>query len=181
MTARVHARSHGEAGFSLVEGMIAALILLFVILGVLPLVSQSMLNNLQGNTASFQTSASVDGTETRLSLPFNSPELVIQVGSTSLVTEEVFTLDSNRWIDKVTFDADPQGDAEHFRRTATLEQVSAGDLDDDDRLDTPLDGGTDAGSVHIKRVRMVIRDARSFLDLHGARTGSYEIVAVTTY
>lgn len=181
MTARVHARSHGEAGFSLVEGMIAALILLFVILGVLPLVSQSMLNNLQGNTASFQTSASVDGTETRLSLPFNAPELVIAGGATSAVSEEVFTLDSNRWIDRVTFDADPQGDSEHFLRIVTLEQFGASDLVDDDRLDTPLDGDTEPGSVHFKRIRMEIRDVRSFLDLPGARTGSYEIVAVTTY
>jgi Tfp pilus assembly protein PilV len=181
MTADARARSHGEAGFSLVEGLIAALILLFVIVGVLPLVSQSMINNLQGNTASFQTSSSVDGTEQLLSVPFNAPELAIAVGSTTLVAQDVFTLYSNRWIDKALFDADSQGDLQQFLRTATLEQFGASDLDTDDSFDTPLDGGTDPGSVHFKRVRMQIRDERSFLDLPGARTGSYEIVAFTTY
>lgn len=186
MNADVPARSHGEAGFSLVEGLIAALILLFVILGVLPLVSQSMMNNLQGNTASFQTSASVDGTETRLSLPFNAPELEIPVAATSLVTQDVFTLYSDRWIDKTIFDASPPaGDSAQYLRTATLEQFGAADFDESDvdpsAFDTPLAGGSDPGSIHFKRVRMVIRDERSFLDLPGARTGSYEIVAVTTY
>jgi Tfp pilus assembly protein PilV len=181
MTVRVPAPSPGEAGFSLVEGLIAALILLFVIVGVLPLVSQSMLNNLQGNTASFQTSASVDGTETLLSLPFNAPELVIATGSTTLVAEDVFTLYSNRWIDKVTFDTDPQGDIQQFLRTSTLEQFGASDLDSDDSFDTALDGSADPGAVHFKRVRMRIRDERTFLDLPGARTGAYEVVAFTTY
>lgn len=190
MTARVRARSHGEAGFSLVEGLIAALILLFVILGVLPLVSQSMMNNLQGNTASIQTSASVDSNERLLSLPFNSSDLAIAVGSTSSVLQDILALEDvlpsvhleakpKRWLAAADFD--PSVDVALYTRTATLEQFSAGDLDTDDQLDTPLDGGTDPGSVHIKRIRMQIRDERSFFDLPGARTGSYEIIAVTTY
>lgn len=181
MTARVRARSHGEAGFSLVEGMIAALILLFVILGVLPLVSQSMLNNLQGNTASFQTSASVDGAEQVLSLPFNAPDIAVPDATMARLFEDVFTLDSNRWIVKATFEADQEGDVAQFTRIWTIEQFSASDLDTDDTFDDPLAGGTDPGFVHIKRLDLAVRDERSFLDLPGARSGSYEILAFTTY
>ena len=191
MTADARARSHGEAGFSLVEGLIAALILLFVIVGVLPLVSQSMLNNLQGNTASFQTSSSVDGTETLLSVPFNAPELVIAVGSTTSVIQDLYVLEDvlpaitgleakpKRWLALADFNAST--DLTEYTRTATIEQFGASDLDSDDSFDTPLDGITDPGSVHFKRVTMQIRHERSFLNLPGARTGSYEIVAFTTY
>jgi len=170
---------HGEAGFSLVEGLIAAVILLFVILGVLPLMSQSMQNNLFGNDAMMQTNASVDGSERLLSVPFNSEPMTVPSGSTSLVSEDVFTFDSNRWIDLATFTADSGGDRAQFSRTSTVEQFSATDLDADDTLDTPLDGDTDLGFIHMKRITMTIQNER--LSVLGTSSGSYQIVAVQTY
>jgi len=188
MTANQRTAFPAEAGFSLVEGLIAALILLLVILGVIPLISQSMLNNLQGNDASFQTSSSVDGTETLLSLPFNAPDLAVAPATTATVAEDVFTLETNRWLDRVIFDADGTLTA-HFTRTATIEQFGADDLDGADTvmgdpgrtLDNPLDGITAAGSVHFKRIRMEIQSERSMLNLAGSRIGNYEIVTVHTY
>jgi Tfp pilus assembly protein PilV len=180
MTRIERTRPGGEAGFSLVEGMIAALILLFVILGVLPLVSQSMLNNLQGNDASAQTSASADGTERMLSVPFNAPELTVAAGSTSLVNEEVYALDANVWAPAATFATDFPGDVAQFTRRATIEQFNALEFDDDDTtLDTPLDGSTDPGFVHIKRITMEIQNERMFV--FGGSSGSYRIVTLHTY
>jgi len=170
----------GEAGFSLVEGLIAAVILLFVILGVLPLMSQSMKNNLLGNDASNQTNASVDGLERRLSVPFNSADMVVPPGSTSLVAQDVFTLDSNRWIDKATFDLAPAGDTAQYTRTAVVEQFGAIDFDDGNKtFVTALDGDALTGAVHFKRVTMTIQNERLFV--FGTASGAYEVVTVQTY
>lgn len=180
MTRTERARRGSEAGFSLVEGMIAALILLFVILGVLPLISQSMLNNLQGNDASAQTSASADGTERLLSLPFNAAELTVPAGATSLLNEEVYAFEHGLWTPAATFATDYPGDIAQFTRRATIEQFNALEFDDDDTtLDTPLDGSTDPGFVHIKRITMEIQNERMFV--FGTASGNYRIVTLHTY
>ena len=54
---------HSEAGFSLIEGLIAAALLLLVLVSILPLFTQSMLNNATGNDSSYISNAAVDGFE----------------------------------------------------------------------------------------------------------------------
>lgn len=171
-----------EAGFSLIEGLIAAVILLFVILGILPLMSRAMANNLAGNDASIQNNASVDGTERLISLPFNAPDLTIDPGVTSRLVEQVYSLERNQWIDKTIFESDSEYDADtaQFTRSGTIEQFNALEFDDGDPdLDTPLDGSTDPGSVHLKRIRMEIQNER--LLLTGSNSGNFRVVVVHTY
>jgi len=175
-----------EAGFSLVEGMIAALILLFVILGVLPLVSQSMLNNLQGNDSTQQAQAAVDGAEEFSSLPFNSQVYAVPAvaGTTSATFTDVFTLNSNRWIDKAAFDLAPDGDTAQYTRTATIEYFGATGIvnDEENALTTPLDGAlasANPGSFHFKRMRLRIQNER--FAVIGSSSGSYDVVLVQTY
>lgn len=175
---------HGEAGFSLVEGMIAALILLFVILGVLPLISQSMANNVLGNDSTMQAQAAIDGLEDFSSLPFNAEVYSVPAGSTSATFADVFTLNSNRWIDKATFDLAPGSDEAQFTRTATLEYFGASGIvnDDEDELLGALDGSVatdDPGSFHFKRLRVRIQNER--FALPGTDSGAYDVVLIQTY
>jgi Tfp pilus assembly protein PilV len=183
MTARLHARSHGEAGFSLVEGMIAALILLFVILGVLPLVSQSMMNNLQGNDSTQQAQAAIDGLERFSSLPFSAEDFSVPAGSTSAAIVDVFSLESNQWLAEADFLL--SGETARYTRTATVQYFGIGNLllEGEDELEDPLDGGiaaTDPGALHLKRVRVAIANERYGLDLTPT-LGNYEVVLVSTY
>jgi Tfp pilus assembly protein PilV len=182
MTRTERARTASEAGFSLVEGMIAALILLFVILGVLPLVSQSMLNNLQGNDR-LGADQRPRSTAPRRCSRCRSTRRADRArpAATSLVTEEVFTLDSNRGSPSRDLRRRSQGDtALHCagRRSNSSTPLTSTRTT---ALDTPLDGGADPGSVHIKRIRMEIANERSCLRSPRRPPGNYEIVAVTTY
>jgi hypothetical protein len=170
MIARAHRPPAHEAGFSVVEGLIAALILLIVVLGVLPLISQSMVNNAQGNSSSQEVNASVDALEELLSLPFNAPEVTVPSGQTSLVNTSYKLIDSNRFVDGVYGGTDtPQ-----YQRTATIEYFSVTDLDGetDYTLDTPLDGGSLPGSIAFKRITMQVASQRVF------NTAAYRVVTV---
>lgn len=165
-------RRHREAGFSLIEALIAALLLLIVILGVLPLVSRGVMNNLQGNDASNEANASIDGIEKLVSLPFENIALEVPVGQTTLVATDYYLLAGNSWSTAV-----PTSDLAQYTRTATIEQFSAADLDFDETLDTPLDGGVGPGFVHIKRITMTIDNARRYF----TGDASYRVVTVQTY
>lgn len=170
MNEPAHRPPSPEAGFSVVEGLIAALILLVVVLGVLPLISQSMVNNAQGNSSSQEVNASVDALEEMLSLPFNAPELTVPVGQTSMVGTSYKLLDSNTWVDGAYGGTGtPQ-----YQRTSTVEYFSVTDLDDetDFTLDAPLDGGTLPGNIAFKRITMQVASQRVF------NASAYRVVTV---
>jgi type II secretory pathway pseudopilin PulG len=175
---------HGEAGFSLIEGMIAALILLFVILGVVPLMSQSLLNNLQGNDSTQQAQAAIDAAERFSSVPFNSEEYQVPAGSTSVDFVEVFSLESGTWMDKAAFDL-LGTDTAQYTRTVTVEYFSLEDLVLDPNateLGTPLDGGiavTNPGFFQVKRATLNVQNDR--FAILGTNSGSYQVVLVNTY
>jgi Tfp pilus assembly protein PilV len=183
MTATERARQ-GEAGFSLVEGMIAALILLFVILGVVPLMSQSMLNNLQGNDSTQQAQGAIDFVERFSQLPFNSEEYLVPAGSTSADFVEVYSLESGTWMDKTAFDLLGTETAQ-YTRTMTVEYFSLEDLVLDPNateLGTPLDGGiavSNPGYFQVKRVTVNVQNER--FALLGSDSGNYQVVLVSTY
>lgn len=185
MTATERARHGGEAGFSLIEGMIAALILLFVILGVVPLVSQSMLNNLQGNDSTQQAQAAIDAAERFSSVPFNSEEYQVPAGSTSADVVDVFSLEAGTWIDKATFDLLHSHADAQYTRTLTVEYFSLENLvldPDATELGTPLDGGiavTNPGFFQVKRATLNIQKDR--FAILGSNSGSYQVVLVNTY
>ncbi|HLF55273.1 MAG TPA: hypothetical protein VI942_00365 [Thermoanaerobaculia bacterium] len=152
-----------EAGFSVVEGLIASLILLIVVLGVLPLISQSMLNNAQGNTSSEQANGAADGIEELISLPFNAPEMTIASGLTSFPNRSYRMLDDSRWQDGAyTGTGTPQ-----FTRTGTVELFTFDDIDDDDdyTFDDPQLGSFAEefpGAAAFKRIEMVVDAERVF-------------------
>lgn len=152
-----------EAGFSLLETLIASVLLLMVVIGVLPLFSRSMLNNAQGNDASMQVNATRDIADELLELPFNNQQLQLPAtNATQLQTTDFWLLNGNEWVADLT--AYPSDEA-HFTRTTTIEQFNSGDLLEDDldlgaTLDNPLPGTTGTDLVQIKRIRTEIRSDR---------------------
>jgi len=166
------ARRH-EAGFSVVEGLIASVILLIVVLGVLPLVSQSMVNNAQGNASTQEANSTVEKIEELLSLPFDNAELEVAGGATSAVSNAYKLIDDSTWRDGVYGGAiTPQ-----YRRTTTVEYFSVTDLqnDGDYTLDTPLDGSTLPGSIAFKRIQVQIQSQRVFTN------SAYRVTTIQAY
>ena len=81
-----------EAGFSIIEGLIAALLLLVVTLGILPLFSRAMNNNLKGNDSTRRSNAAIDSFEAQQGLLFNSGAMTVQPATTATVVLETLAL-----------------------------------------------------------------------------------------
>lgn len=152
------ARPQAEAGFSLIEALIAALLLLFIVIGVLPLFSRAMMNNIQGNDSSNISNSAVGGFEELLALPFDNQALTLPGGAAENTTTQVYSLHHNEWILPADLGA---GDEAQYTRTIRLEQFQLSDLTDNNRLDNPLPGGSDPTFIQLKRLRIQIQNERT--------------------
>lgn len=148
----------GEAGFSLIETLIAAAVLLLILIGLLPLFDRSRLNLMQGNDATKSSNAVVDITESLLSNNFNSFSTNVPAGATESVLTDNWLLDGDTWSATV-----PVGDRAQFIRTVTIQQFGVADATDGDEVlfEAPLNGSTPPGSVHMKRFQVDITNPRS--------------------
>ena len=167
----------GEAGFSIIEALIAAAILLIIALGLLPVFSRSINDNVTGNDATQATNGSRTELEELLQMPFNNQRMVVAAGQTKTETKDLYTRAK----------ADPStgayeiGDATEgwatdatgrgpvlWNRTTTVQQYGITDLNDG-KLDTPLDGSTQANFVHLKQIQVLIENPKK--DLFGNGQG----------
>jgi len=167
----------GDAGFSIVEALVAAAILLIIALGLLPVFSRSINDNVAGSDATQATNGSRTQIEELLQTPFNNQRLAIGAGSTKAETKDYFTRGlsssgtdtyqigsaSEGW----TTDSSGRGPV-LWNRTTTLNEYAISDLNDG-TLDTPLDGGTDPSFVHLKQVQVKIENTKK--DLFGNGQG----------
>jgi hypothetical protein len=156
----------GEAGFSLLETLIAAALLLMVLIGILPLFERSRLNIVQGGEANRSANAVVDVSERMLSLPFNNFGKNLAAGSgLSRVDTDFWLLDADVWDAAV-----PVGDTAQLTRQLTIEQFNSSALEDD--LLVGFEGGAppinealedDAlpGTVHLKRFHVRMTSPRT--------------------
>ncbi|MCC6175685.1 MAG: hypothetical protein IT305_10310 [Chloroflexi bacterium] len=160
--------SADEAGFSIIEGLIAALLLLVVTLGILPLFSRAMNNNVKGNDSTRQANGAINAFEGAVALPFNSGAMSVAAGNQVVVNEAMalkkissptggldFAL-SPRWELVADLGTD---DKAMMNRTRTLRQFSFDDFLDNQNFDTPLDAATEPRLVHLKVVDVTLQDA----------------------
>jgi prepilin-type N-terminal cleavage/methylation domain-containing protein len=141
----------GELGFSLIEVLIAAAILLVVALGVLPIFSQAIVNNRAGADYTQVTNLAKSELERLYSLPFSSPEL--EVVGAETVRPEYFSQKDQKWVDGDP----PYEDPPLWTRTTLIRQYGLGgivDVDKDGKLDGPLPGGTPSAQVHVKEIEI---------------------------
>jgi hypothetical protein len=175
----------GEAGFSIIEGLIAALLLLVVTLGILPLFSRAMNNNVKGNDSTRQASGATDAFETSIGLPFNSGAMTVPDGSTSVVVTETIALKkiasptggadqaiSSVWEPLASLGSDDQP---LMNRQRTLQQYSFDDYADNHVFDTPLPGDTAPRLVHLKVIDI------DLLDATGGAARPYRLRTVQAY
>lgn len=91
-----------ERGFSVVEVLIAAGILLFILLGLLPIFTQSAVSNSSGNQYTQLTNAAKSELERLMDLPIDNTEVVVPAGNTELVTTTYYSGVSKTWVDSAT-------------------------------------------------------------------------------
>jgi type II secretory pathway pseudopilin PulG len=174
-----------EAGFSIIEGLIAALLLLIVTLGILPLFSRAMNNNVKGNDSTRQASGATDAFETSVALLFNSGAMTVPGGATSVVVTDTIALKeiasptggasqaiSSRWEPLGSLGSD---DLPVMNRQLTLQQYSYDDYADNQEFDTPLNGDTQPRLVHFKVIEV------DLLDATGGGARPYQLRMVQAY
>jgi Prokaryotic N-terminal methylation motif len=80
----------GQGGFSLIEGLVAMAVLLIVVIGLIPLFTQSMVSNAAGRHLTQASNMATDGFETFLQMPLNNELLTVPSGDMGVVTIQLF-------------------------------------------------------------------------------------------
>ena len=151
-------RSPRAAGMSLVEVLVAMLIISTIAIAILPLFTRSMRQNREGGNYTELTNVARSALEEYLQFDFNAPPLTIAAGTNELVLTQYLDPATQRWVAALPANA-------RYQRTIRVQQFSSGDLLDNGNLDTPLDGSATADLVQLKLVQV------SVLPLWG-RTGT---------
>jgi type II secretory pathway pseudopilin PulG len=164
---------HGAAGFSIIEALIAAAILLIIALGLLPLFSRSISDNVSGNDASQATNGGRTELEELLLVPFNNDRMTVPGGAAMAQTREDLTAgltdktgdsDEAWWPDPGPYPG--PGVTGHgpvlWKRTSEVRQYTISDLADG-TLDTPLPGGTQPTYIHLKELTVTVENPKKNL------------------
>ena len=131
-----------ERGFSLVEVLVAAVLLLVVLLGIVPMVTRAMANNMGGADFTRVSNMAKSRAEELFERPFNHPDLAIG--------ESVDYWDETRreWL---ALPGDPPDGTQWLRRTI-IRQYGIADLADDARFNDALPADEPLSAVHLKEI-----------------------------
>lgn len=159
-TPRKQSRRVRAAGFSLLEVLMATVLLAMVLLGVMPLFARSSLSNREGWQLTQVTNRARLHMETLSSLPFDSPDLTIPAGETELETTDLWSVVQEAWIPEAGFPGDEQP---AYSRTTRVRQfsstaVSRTDIEFADA--EALVGGTNPSRVHLKEIEIRVNSGQ---------------------
>ena len=142
-----------QQGFSVVEVMLASVLLLFIALGILPLFAQSISNNLAGHESTEVSNSARSRLEEFYQLPFGAEPLQVTSG-TERQYDEYYSHDQKRWIDGTIADV-VAPDRAQWTRTTFVRQYHAGELT------TPLDATVDPSFVQVKEIEVRVASPRT--------------------
>lgn len=134
-----------QRGFSLIEVLIASVILLVISLGMVPLFTRAIGSNRSGFDYTQVSNFARSRAEEFFQYPFNSAQLTIAAGNTERKVTDYFSSQNHDWEASLT-----SGDFALFTRTTTIRQFGVLDLK------TPLDGGAPPAGVHLKEITVAI-------------------------
>ena len=154
-----------ERGTSLVEVLVAALLLVIVALGLVPLLTRAMASNVSGADSTTVSNYAKTGAENLRQASFFWQELIVPAGQTEGLQTYYWTRGDGRevgdgmegWVrmaaapDPDTILPPPGGrGAVPGRRNTRVHYYNINDLSADSRFNDPLDGGIDPIFVHLK-------------------------------
>ena len=149
-------RSHKHSGMSLVEVLVAALIMVVVALGILPLFTRSIRQNREGANFTDLTNVARSALEEYLQMDFRAPKLTVPAGTDELVVQHYWDSAARQWL-PLPADLNSLPGTARFERTIQVQQFASGDLILDGTLDDPLAGDAPADLVQLKRIRVMVR------------------------
>ena len=153
--------NRSNAGFSVIEVLIAAGIFLIIAVGLLPLFVESIRNNLRGREATDVSNMGKSRLEEYFQLPFDSTRLEVSDGRTEMWVSDFYKLSTagpSTWAGAVS-----GGSIFPWTRTTRIRQFNI------NNLSQPLDGAADPGQVHLKEVRVELESRRTPGNPFGSR------------
>ncbi len=167
-----------QAGFSIIEVLVGFFILLLVLIGLLPMFTRAVIQNLAGKESIVVTNHGGTQLESLVQLTFNNWEVDIPAGAVRQTIDYWSLGDEGdngdeRWLD------DPGTELATWERTTEIRQFSINgvvdtdldgvldqvigleDTDHDGYFDNPLPAGTTPNAIHLKEVRVLIESQRS--------------------
>ncbi|MFQ5527257.1 MAG: hypothetical protein ACE5GX_13460 [Thermoanaerobaculia bacterium] len=147
-----------EAGFSLIEVLVASFFLLVILMGVLPMFHRSTVSNQMAYDNTRAATFARSEMENYFQAPFYdvgvNPRMTIPAGQTSLVIDEYFDPVSKTWLPGPA----PAGTSYDWSRTITVRQfhisaIDNGVLDDSE----VLAGSANAANVHMKQILIEVQ------------------------
>ena len=136
-----------EAGFSLIEMLIASFMLLLVVLGLVPLIAQSIRSNETAEETSDLVRAAQLEMEGLVQLPFNHSALTVASGESMTSTAAIFPTVSYELDDPLHTQNHPV-DSTVTIRHFNIAAIDDGVLDENDALEA----GMPANLVHFKQI-----------------------------
>jgi type II secretory pathway pseudopilin PulG len=155
-------RSTTARGFSIIEVLIAAAILLFIAIGVLPLFTRSMINNLSGNESTTVTNFSRSDVEELFQLNFNHADLDVATGQTKRdLPKEYWLPGSVTTVGDESWGPTAPGVLFPWERQTTVRDFAI-DAFDDGLLEESeaLDGGAEPERQHLKGIASTVTSGR---------------------
>lgn len=123
-----------QQGFSMIEGLIAAALIGLVAVGVIPLFTRAMSDNMAGADYTRVTNYSKSKQEEITRMPYDQPSLMVTVANPSM---EYMDPSTGQWTT-----TKPSNLLAVWTRTTTLALYNIHDLDDDQTFNYPLGLGS---------------------------------------
>ena len=149
----------GQGGFSLVEVLIASVLLLVIALGILPLFVRAIGLNTEGRTGGQVALIGASELERLNALPWNAPELTIPAGAPEASVEQYQLVPQGEWMDETEVNPD---DGFHFHRILRVRQFGLGALADGklERSEAIPGGTTASGLIQIKEIVVQVESGK---------------------
>jgi len=155
-----------QGGFSIVESLIAAAIIGIVAIGVLPLFTRAIVDNVAGADYTRVTNYAKSKEEDFSRIPYLQPTIQVQPGQTNLMTTEYMDPASLYWVA-----TKPPNPLAVWTRLTTFTEYNLYDTDDDQMFDNPLDPGTvGVDAIMVIQAQVQVKSVSAIGPLGGRRT-----------
>lgn len=149
-------KTHNDvSGYSLIEVLVVAVVVLLILLGLVPLFSQSMMSNLEGWNATEAISFGRTELEEKSALELDRPDLVPVGSDLEKQLEAVWNQVERRWVDP---DSSEVPSLVLWQRDTRVRRYSISDLvgppDEERAFDTPLAADIDPRFVHFREINV---------------------------
>jgi prepilin-type N-terminal cleavage/methylation domain-containing protein len=150
---RTKQRSHPshpyQQGFSMIEALIATAIIGGVAIGVIPLFSRAISDNLAGSDYTRVSNYSKSEEEDFAREPFANYTTIVPSGQTQSQVVQYIDPTSKQWVTVANLAAVPQNPNIVWTRTITYKVFNASDMDDDQLYNNPVSGGANPTAIQV--------------------------------